>query len=237
MCRNYFVDTNDALGIQRLTVIPRTTPRLFFAIGFSSRKHAVARFPTYVCSLFSSFSFSLSASRGARMCYRDSWQHHGPAFAAWPAIVFLVSLQSTARSILPRSSTATSFAASYFTGAQHGVARYLGNFAERGCSLCQQPVPHRQRIRRSIRRSCSHGFIFLLFLIFALFSHSLSLSFFFSRRTRFLQHRSRIRANMHSRISVFTTAALPVLLRLFLLFLCTPIRFVLLVPLALLLYP
>lgn len=163
------------------------------------------------------------------MCYRDSWQHHGPAFAAWPAIVFLVSLQSTARSILPRSSTATSFAASYFTGAQHGVARYLGNFAERGCSLCQQPVPHRQRIRRSIRRSCSRGFIFLLFLFFALFSHSLSLSFFFSRRTRFLQHGSRVRANMHSRISVFTTAALPVLLRLFLLFLCTPIRFVLVV--------
>lgn len=79
-----------------------------------------------------------------------------PAFAAWPAIVFLVSLQSIARSILPRSSTTTSasFAASYFTGAQHGVARYLGNFAERGCSLCQQPVPHRQRIRRSPRRSC-----------------------------------------------------------------------------------
>lgn len=112
----------------------RTTPRYFSQIGFSNREHAAPRFPTYVCSL----SFSLVASRGARVCYRDSWQHHGPAFAAWPAIVFLVSLQSTARSILPRSNTATSasFAASYFTGAQHGVARYLGNFAERGCSLC-----------------------------------------------------------------------------------------------------
>lgn len=117
------------------------------------------RFLTYVCSL----SFSLVASRGVRGCYRDSWQHHGPAFVAWPVIVFLVLLQSTARSILPRSRTATSasFAASYFTGAQHGVARYLGNFAERGCSLCQQPVPRRQRIRRC-RASSSLLLSFLL---------------------------------------------------------------------------
>lgn len=128
------------------------------AIDFSSRfANTLPRFSTYVCSL----SFSLVVSRGARGCYRDSWQHHGPAFAAWPAIVFLVSLQSTARSILPRSSTATSasFAASYFTGAQHGVARYLGNFAERGCSLCQQPVPRRQRIRRC---RASSSLLFLL---------------------------------------------------------------------------
>jgi len=126
-------------------------------------------------------SFSRRVSRGARVCYRDSWQHHGPAFAAWPAIVFLVSLESIARSILPRGSTTTSasFAASYFTGAQHGVAWYLGNFAERGCSLCQQPVPRRQRIRRSLCRSCSRGFIFLLSLIL-LFSRFLVLSNAFS---------------------------------------------------------
>lgn len=118
------------------------------------------------------------------MYYCDSWQHHGPAFAAWPTIVFLVSLQSTVRSILPRSSTATSasFSASYFTGAQHGVARYLGNFAERGCSLCQQPVPRRQRIRRFLRRFRSRFPNFSFRFSFVPFSHTFSSHFpLFSR--------------------------------------------------------
>lgn len=179
--RSYFCSTaNDAA--------------ILCAIGFSSRfANTLPRFSTYVCSL----SFSLVASRGARGCYRDSWQHHGPAFAAWPAIVFLVSLQSTARSILPRSSTATSasFAASYFTGAQHGVARYLGNFAERGCSLCQQPVPRRQRIRRC------RAFFSLLSLLLSIqllslsspFSHPFRRTrfFFFSSSTRITRSRER----------------------------------------------
>lgn len=158
-CYNYSsypaVSTNDG----SISVAPQTTPRYFAQLtSRAASRNTLPRFSTYVCSL----SFSLVVSRGARGCYRDSWQHHGPAFAAWPAIVFLVSLQSTARSILPRSSTATSasFAASYFTGAQHGVARYLGNFAERGCSLCQQPVPRRQRIRRC-RASFSLRFLLL----------------------------------------------------------------------------
>lgn len=133
------------------------------------------------------------------MCYRDSWQHHGPAFAAWPAIVFLVSLQSIARSILPRSST-TSFAASYFTGAQHGVARYLGNFAERGCSLCQQPVPRRQRIRRSPRRSCPRGLIFLLLP---------SLAFPSARITRSRERASSSYIRIHHRRSCCPIAAIP----------------------------
>lgn len=160
-------------GTMVLTVAPQTTPRYFSRLA-SRTASTLPRFKTYVCSL----SFTLVASRGARVCYRDSWQHHGPAFAAWPAIVFLVSLQSTARSILPRSSTATSasFAASYFTGAQHGVARYLGNFAERYCSLCQQPVSRRQRIHH-----CRASFSLLLFPLTALFSHPLValVSFFF----------------------------------------------------------
>jgi hypothetical protein len=158
------------------------------------------------------------------VCYCDSWQHHGPAFAAWPAIVFLVSLQSTVRSILPRSSTTTSasFAASYFTGAQHGVARYLGNFAERGCSLCQQPVSRRQRIRRSLRRFHLRfsPLDFSFRFPFAPFSH-------FLVALSSLQQGSRVRANVHSRVSAFTIVAPPVLLRLSLLSRRTPIRLVL----------
>lgn len=203
---------------------------ILFAIGFSSREAStLSRFSLDLRVL--SRSFSLVASRGARVCYRDSWQHHGPAFAAWPAIVFLVSLQFTARSILPRSSTATatsaSFAASYFTGAQHGVARYLGNFAERGCSLCQHPVPRRLRNRR-----CCASFSLLLSLIIALSLSPLSFrtlsshsSFFFSSP----QQGSRVRANVCtrecSRVSAFIIVALPVVLsQLSLLSLRNPIR-------------
>lgn len=168
--------------------------------------------------------------RGARVCYCDSWQHHEPAFAAWPAIVFLVSLQSAVRSILPRSSTtaSASFAASYFTGAQHGVARYLGNFAERGCSLCQQPVPRRQRIRRSLRRSRSRIFRFPTIPLVVLLP-SLLVLLALSRRLALSspQQGSRVRANLHSRVSAFTIVAPSVLLRLSLLARRTPIRLVL----------
>lgn len=74
------------------------------------------------------------------MLSRDSWLQHGPAFAGWPAIVFLVSLQFTARSILPRH---RHLLLPYFSGAQHGVARQL-----RGAWLLPlpaRPVPRRQR--------------------------------------------------------------------------------------------
>lgn len=245
MCGNDFADTNEQRSTNPMTDCSAANDAAVIFRDWLRAASTLSRDfrPMLPFSLSLSLSLFRRVSRGARMCYRESWQHYGPAFAAWPAIVFLVSLQSAARSILPRSSTTTSasFAASYFTGAQHGVARYLGNFAERGCSLCQQPVPRRQRIRRSLRRSCSRSLFFSRFP----FLHSPSLSpfssFFFPLplslvALRFLQHGSRVRANVHPRISVFT-AALPVLVRLSLLFLRTPIRFVLVVPLALCFIP
>lgn len=84
----------------------------------------------------------------------------------------------------------------------------------------------------------ARGFTFLLFLIFRILSISLS-PLSLVALSRLLQHGSGVRANMHPRISVFTTTALPVQ-RLSLLFLRTPIRLVLVAPLVLLalfLYP
>lgn len=169
------------------------------------------------------------------MCYRDSWQHHGPAFAAWPAIVFLVSLQFTARSILPQSSTttSTSFPASYFSGAQHGVARIQATL--RSVAALPPPAsrsPRRQRIRRFSRPvrarvflplslryppcassfPSSSGFFFFFLFLVALYTSP--------------QQGSRVRANVHSRVSAFTVVALPVLLRLSHCLLRTPIRHV-----------